>query len=104
MIFSVYGLDKMWALDKKYLKFLLPNPPCYLNMTLIVSSLYTFSSMWDIIPRSDLSDTEVQKAPETQKPDPWSVLLSEKDFDQKGFFFKITTQKPQLNKFGRQEG
>ena len=45
MIFSVYGLDKMWALDKKYLKFLLPNPPCYLNMTLIVSSLYTFSSM-----------------------------------------------------------
>lgn len=89
MIFSVYGLDKMWALDKKYLKFLLPNPPCYLNMTLIVSSLYTFSSMWDIIRRSDLSDTEVQKAPETQKPNPWSVLLSEKDFDQKGFFFKL---------------
>ena len=85
MVSSVYDLDNIWTLDKRYMRVLPPAPPCCSNVTLIgFQSVHFLSDIRHYNPRKILPDTEGQKAVETRKPVSGSAMLSENDLDQKG--------------------
>ena len=84
MIPNVCDLDNIWTLDKKCLR--VPPLPsllfrCYLNRFPICAL-----SLWygTLQPGKVLPGIKDQKAVEIWKPNYWSVILSEKDLDQKG--------------------
>ena len=79
-------------------------PPCYSYVTSIGCQSAFSLQHETLYPGKVLPGTEGQKATETLETDSWSVVLSEKDLDQKGEMKKINKQKPQLNRVGRPEG
>ena len=83
MIANTYDLDKIWILDKKCLRVVLTTFPCYSNVA--------SNSFWSVHFPSNMGH-DTQKGPswnqgtkvtELRKPDTWSVMVSEKDLDQK---------------------
>lgn len=103
MVCSVYALCNIWTLDKRSLRVLLPTPAYCLNMTSVrFQSVHILTDVRKYTQERSFL-TLRDKTAETRKADFWSVMLSEKNLDQKGKMKNFNKQKPLYNEVERLE-
>ena len=104
LISSVYDLDNMWNLDKKFLRVHSPISLCYSNVTSLTFPSLTFPLTWENALKTHPPWYWGTKTHETGKLDSWSMIPLEKDFNQKRKCKNNKNkQKPQLNRVRKSE-